>query len=151
VRPPRRLHDTLFAVEREVDDLTQELGRPPSTAEVAARLGVAVEEVVEARGAAGGRRPVSMDAPSVQGWSLGESLGGEDGRLAATDDAVVLAGLLGRLPEREARAVRMRFEWDMTQDDIARELGCSQMQVSRILARALGRLRALAGPDSPPH
>lgn len=144
VRPPRRLHDNFLAVEAVVDDLTQAEGRQPAAVEVAACLGLPVGEVVAAESAGRGRQTLSLDAPSADGLSLGDTLGGSDHDFEAAEDAIVLAGLLGRLSDRDAEVVRMRFLRGMTQRDIGLALGCSQMHVSRILGRALDQLRALA-------
>jgi RNA polymerase sigma-B factor len=147
IRPPRRVHDLYLVVERTVDDLAQELGRQPTMEEVAESLGVSVEDVIEAMEAAGGRRLPSIESLTGEGGHMADSVACHDPRLAHVERHMALAALVGHLPERDKQVLRMRFERDMTQLEIARELGRSQMQVSRALARCLDRLRALAGAD----
>jgi RNA polymerase sigma-B factor len=144
IRPPRRIHDFYLEVEGAVDELTQSLGHPPTVNEVAAHLGAPVEDVLEAGEAAAVRRLPSLEAPNADGHALSETIASTDRRLADVERSMIVAGLLGHLSTRDEQVVRMRFERDMTQVEIARELGCSQMQVCRALARSMDRLRALA-------
>jgi RNA polymerase sigma-B factor len=144
IRPPRRVHDFYLEVEGVLDELTQELGHRPTFDEVAEHLGVPVEDVLEAAEAATGRRLPSLEAPNADGHSLSESISVNDRQFSDVERSLVVAGLLRHLSPRDAKVVRMRFEGDMTQAEIAQALGCSQMQVCRALARSLDRLRALA-------
>ena len=144
IRPPRRVHDLYLAVERTVDDLAQELRRRPTVEEVAAALGVDSERVVETMEAATGRKLPSLDVPPAEGPSLVDSIARKDPNLEHVERALALATLLSHLPARDEQVLRMRFEGDMTQLEIARTLGRSQMQVSRTLARGLDRLRSMA-------
>jgi RNA polymerase sigma-B factor len=144
IRPPRRVHDLYLAVERTVDDLAQDLRRKPTVKEVADALGVADESVLEAMEAATGRKLPSLDVPPAEGPALVDSIAREDPQLGHVERSLALATLLCHLPERDEEVLRMRFERDMTQLEIARALGRSQMQVSRTLARGLDRLRAMA-------
>jgi RNA polymerase sigma-B factor len=143
IRPPRRVHDLYLAVERTVDDLAQHLRRRPTVEEVAAELGVTTEQVVEAMEAATGRKLPSLDVPPNEGPSLVDSIACDDPHLDQVERSLALATLLCHLPARDQQVLRMRFEGDMTQLEIARALGRSQMQVSRALARGLGRLRTI--------
>ncbi|MCU1462142.1 MAG: sigH [Acidimicrobiales bacterium] len=147
IRPPRRLHDFYLEVEGSLDELTQQLGHRPTFDEVATHLGVPVEDVLEAAEAATTRRLPSLEAPNADGHSLSESISSTDRQFADVERSIVVAGLLAHLPRRDEQVVRMRFENDMTQIQIADALGCSQMQVCRALARSLDRLRALASPE----
>jgi RNA polymerase sigma-B factor len=147
IRPPRRVHDLYLVVERTVDDLAQEYGRQPTIDEVAACIGVGVEDVLEAMEAAGGRRLPSIETLTGDGGHVSDSVASDDPRLSRVERRMALASLVGHLPEHDKQVLRMRFERDMTQLEIARELGRSQMQVSRALSRCLNRLRALAGTD----
>jgi RNA polymerase sigma-B factor len=148
IRPPRRIHDVYLAVERAVDDLAQELRRRPSVAEVAAEIGMSDEDVVEAMEAASGRQLASIEMPTSRGLRLAEALAGDDRGLADAERSIAVSALLRRLPEPDEQVVRMRFGRDMTQLEIARVLGLSQMQVSRTLARSLERLRRLADTEA---
>jgi RNA polymerase sigma-B factor len=148
IRPPRRVHDLYLAVERAVDDLAQELGRRPTVPELAADLGLTEEDVVEAMEAAGGRQLASIELPTSHGLPLADALSGEDRHLGDVERSLAVSALLGRLPKDDEKVLRMRFGQDMTQLEIARVLGRSQMQVSRTLARSLERLRRLADAEA---
>jgi RNA polymerase sigma-B factor len=147
IRPPRRIHDFYLRVEGTVDELTQVLRHRPTVQEVAQALGVPVEDVLEAVEASTVRRLPSLEAPNGDGHSLSESVASRDRGLADIERSMAVAALLEHLPPRDEQVVRMRFERDMTQTEIANALGCSQMQVCRALARSLDRLRALAGAE----
>jgi RNA polymerase sigma-B factor len=75
-----------------------------------------------------------------------ESLGGEDRKLTGADHALALKGWVAELPQRQREILRLRFEEDLTQREIADRIGISQMHVSRLLRRSLERLRLMAGP-----
>ncbi|HWT23660.1 MAG TPA: SigB/SigF/SigG family RNA polymerase sigma factor [Solirubrobacteraceae bacterium] len=144
VRPPRDLQERVVRIERDRDQLTNQLGRAPTAAELAERLGCTLEEVVEAAEAAHARRGDSLDAPAVEredADTLGERLGIEDPGFEAAEASAMASHLLAALPERDRLAVILRFRDDLTQAEIGRRLGCSQMHVSRILRSALTRLR----------
>ena len=152
VKPPRDLRDRAVRLERERERLTTELGRSPTAGELAARARCDVEEVLEALEATQARRGDSLDrqiAPSTaddEGATLGELLGGEDPGYDRADDGATLERLLDRLPPRQRLAIMLRFRKDLTQAEIGERLGCSQMQVSRLLRRALVELQAAAAP-----
>jgi RNA polymerase sigma-B factor len=145
IRVPRRVHDLYLEVERGVDDLAQTLGRQPAIAELADNLGLSKHDVAEAMEAASRRQLSSLEAPTRHGFPLSTALAGDDRSLADVERSVAVSALIGRLPEAEAQVVRLRFEQDMTQLEIARVMGRSQIQVSRTLARGLDHLRRLAG------
>lgn len=143
VRPPRTLHDRYLRVRSAVDGMTQELGRSPTLEEIAVRAGVAVEEVVEAGEVGAAWRQDSLDermGPDDWPEARRADLDG-DGSLEAVERRADLAPLLSRLSPRARVVVHLRFVEDMTQSQIAAHLGVSQMQISRILAQSLGRLR----------
>ena len=135
--------------QRISDDLSAELGRPPRIDELAARLGVPPEAAREAVGAVVARDARSLDAPS-EGPSDGgrqfapDSPWTEDEGLGRALDRTVLRSALQQLSDEERLTVGLRFVADFTQTEIARCVGISQMQVSRVLRRALDRLEALA-------
>jgi RNA polymerase sigma-B factor len=155
VRTPRRVKERYLEIRAARELLTQRLRRMPTVADLAAHLGYDETEVLNALQAVGGRRPVSLDAPLARIAGSEETLGS---RLGSCDDSYEwveyresLRPLLVALPGREARVVTMRFFENMTQTQIAVDLGCSQMHVSRLLRRALARLRhgLLDGPPAP--
>jgi len=141
-RVPRRLKDLGVALGRVVGPLSQELGRAPRPSELAAHLGVAVEEVIEAFGAQASRQAGALDAVDPQtGVPLVERLGELDAGLEQVEYRHALRPLLDALPERERMIVMMRFFGEMTQTQIAERIGVSQMHVSRLLSRTLSQLR----------
>jgi RNA polymerase sigma-B factor len=137
----RGLQELTAEVTRHVTDLTQELGRSPSVTELSVRSGRSQEEVLEALGVAAAYSADSLDAPYGEERTLGDSLGGEDPALAGIELHESLGPALDALPERERRIIQLRFYGNLTQSQIAAQLGISQMHVSRLLARTLGRLR----------
>jgi RNA polymerase sigma-B factor len=156
VRLPRGLQELTMSVDAATTQLTEELGRMPTAAELADRLDVSVEDVLEAIEASHARRTLSLDAPrradgddpvaAVESLPTSE-LGYE--RIEAD-----LAAEAADLDEREWRVLRMRFSDELTQSEIAAELGVSQMQISRISRRALWKLLAAVrgeeAADGPP-
>ncbi len=147
MRVPRGIKDLSVLIGRVSDPLSQELGRAPRPSELAARLGVGVEEIVEALDAKDNYQAGALDAVDPQtGVPLVARLGGLDGELEQLEDRHTLRPLLAKLPERERTIVVLRFFGEMTQTQIAQQIGVSQMHVSRLLARSLKQLRAqLAG------
>ena len=147
IRPPRRVHDLYLRAQRTLDELTQELGRSPTMEELADDLGVSVEAVLEAVEAGGLRHLPSLDAPASideDDSELSRRIGREDEDLGLADGRAMLPALLRRLPRREQELVRLRFLEGLSQSEIARQLGVSQMQVSRLLGRTLSQLRTWA-------
>jgi RNA polymerase sigma-B factor len=143
MRVPRRLKDLSVAIGRVGGPLAQELGRSPRPSELAARLGVGVEEVIEALDAQANHYAGALDAVDAQtGIPFIERLGGLDGELGQVEYRHTLRPLLDALPERERMIVMLRFFGEMTQTQIAERLGISQMHVSRLLSRTLKQLRA---------
>ena len=144
IRLPRRVHDMYLNVQHAVDDLSQETGQSPTVLEVADRVGASQEAVLEAMEAGGLRRSASLEAQLTPDdpRSLVNLVGDEDRRFDDIDRGLTLAGVVRRLPEVEQEIVRMRFAEGLTQQEIAKRIGLSQMQVSRLLARSLERLRA---------
>ena len=144
VRLPRRVHDRYLNVQHAIDDLAQELHRSPTLPEIAERVGAPVESVVEAIEAGGLRRYASIDArvsPDDE-RSQASSLGEVDPDLVSVERNLTLAAVVQRLPEVEQEIVRLRFVEGLTQLEIAERVGRSQMQISRLLARTLDRLRS---------
>ena len=149
VHVPRRMQELSAAIRVAEVNLSQDLGRPPTVDEIAAKLETTTEEVVDALDAAQAYNTASLDVPVAmsdgEGATLGELLGEEDPALGMVVDREALRPLLADLDEREKRILLMRFFRNMTQSQIGAELGVSQMQVSRLLTQILGRLREAVG------
>jgi len=128
-----------------------ETGRAPTVQEIAQYLELPTEEVLEGMHTAAARDPVSLDAPiSVDNGdslvSRSEAIGEFDCRLGLADDRVSVRAAAARLPKMEREVLYLRFGADLTQTEIAERVGVSQMQVSRLLRRSLGRMQEqLAG------
>jgi RNA polymerase sigma-B factor len=147
VRPPRRIQELRGHVQSASQDLAQELGRAPTTVEVAARLNVDVREVLETLTATEGYHSLSLDSPAPDGAgtaTLADVVGGPDSTLDYVIDIEAVRPLLARLSKRDRHIVALRFFRGCTQQEIADEIGVTQMQVSRLLTQALTRLRAEA-------
>jgi RNA polymerase sigma-B factor len=146
VRVPRSVQELKQRLDREVGQMTATLGRSPTPIELADRTETTVEQVMEALAAASAHYPESLDRPANEdGDPLMDRLGGdEDPGFARAEDAVFLDSLLDRLDERQRAILRLRFEHDLTQAEIGRRLGISQMHVSRLARQAIGTLQANA-------
>jgi RNA polymerase sigma-B factor len=148
---PRLLQDRALRAQRVRDELTAELGRGPRIEELAERLGVSVESALEAVEAAAARDAHSLDAPPEHprgqrpASSLAETSRGEGDDLARALDRAALRSALAVLSDEERRAIGLRFLGDLTQSEIANRIGISQMQVSRVLRRALDRMYDVDG------
>jgi RNA polymerase sigma-B factor len=147
VRVPRHVQELAQCCRAATDELTGRLGRTPSAAEVAERCGTTTEKVLEARAAMHAHFAVSLSRP----WQEEDEDGGErpaaalrceEPGFARVDAAHDLARLLDRLPPREQRVLRLRFQAELTQREIAACCGLSQMQVSRLIAASLADLAA---------
>ena len=149
VRPPRRVQELRWKVSQQVADLEQELGHPPSAAEVKEALAISDEEYTEAVHAAGSFQATSLDQPATADslTTLGSLIPAEDVDTGASEARVILSPVVRRLPERDRRLLQLRFFEDMTQAEIGRDLGVTQMQVSRHLHRILDNLREELGDD----
>jgi RNA polymerase sigma-B factor len=145
MRVPRSLQEDYLNVMRAVDELTAERSDSPSMEALAERCRMSVERVVEAMELRMGQRALSIDMPATPGADEPViELGQEDVGFRQLENRELLVHLLSRLPDRDRRIVELRFIDEMTQSDIAAEIGVSQMCVSRVLARTLGRLRLWA-------
>ncbi|WP_034261443.1 SigB/SigF/SigG family RNA polymerase sigma factor [Actinospica robiniae] len=144
VHVARGLRELAVGLHAAADELTGELGRQPTVAELAVRLGVEREEVVEALDASAAYSADSLDSPvgpEPGASELGDLVGQADPGFEAVVDRQVLKEQVAALPERDKRILLMRFFRGNTLAQIGAELGISQMQVSRLLARILARLR----------
>ncbi|MET9666554.1 SigB/SigF/SigG family RNA polymerase sigma factor [Streptomyces sp. NPDC006475] len=154
VRVPRRLQELRIDLAKAVDVMEQDLGRRPTTAELAERLDVTEEEIVEGERASNGYVARSLDVPANEDdgtvGTLTRSLGCEDRSYDIVDSLESLKPLIAALDERDRLVLSLRFGDELTQSEIGDRLGLSQMHVSRLLARILAALRAGLLSDEPP-
>lgn len=143
VHVPRALQERTLAVRTAVDALSTELGRAPTPAEVGERIGASGDEVIEALEGNRLAEAESLDASANEdGFEYHELIGGDDPSFAAVEDQLSVAPAIRELPDRERMVLGLRYFGELTQAEIARSLGMSQMQVSRVLRRTLRELRA---------
>lgn len=143
---PRPIKELGVRLTRVVDAKTLELGRAPTVAELAEATGASEEDVIDALECTSAYSTRSLDTPfEGSEETLAETLGTTDEGFALVDDTSVITQGLGVLDERSRRIVEMRFFEEMTQSQIAAELGISQMHVSRLLRRALEDMRGQLG------
>jgi RNA polymerase sigma-B factor len=150
----RSAQELLLELRKASEELTQQLGRRPEEAELADRLGVSADDMLEARQADLVFSTYSLDAPLSDREDpalLADLLGDDDPGVAHTIDMEALNTHWGELPEREQRILMLRFYGNLTQTEIGDRLGISQMHVSRLMARALAHLRSrlLDSPETP--
>jgi RNA polymerase sigma-B factor len=140
---PRSLKERSLRLCRAADELHQRLGRSPTTLELAEELRMGEEEVLEALAAVTSRQEVSLDQPvgAEAGLPLGELVAAPGAR-EEPEDLLALPGMVAALPELEREVIILRFFQDLDQYEIAARVGCSQMHVSRLQRRALGRMHA---------
>ncbi|HEY1688434.1 MAG TPA: SigB/SigF/SigG family RNA polymerase sigma factor [Solirubrobacteraceae bacterium] len=151
VHVPRGAQERALAVEETNVHLTSRDGRAPNAQQIADHMHLSVEQVLDGLQAGRAYDTLSLDAPRSSGGgeeddlaTVGATLGREDERFELIDADVTLAAAVHHLPQRERRILHLRFVEDMTQNEIADVVGVSQMQVSRLLRRSIGRLRELA-------
>jgi len=152
---PRATKERALEVRDAVESLRSAQGHSPTVNQLAEYLELELEQVLDAMSAMEAYETCSLDAPRPSedgtGGSYAETLGNSDERFELIECDVTLRTALTKMPERERSILRMRYAEDMTQAQIARRIGVSQMQVSRLLRRSLERLRLLAGPPSEPR
>ena len=142
---PRGVKERALEISRATEHLTAELDRPPTVRELAAHLEIDEEEALEGLRALEAARTVSLDVPV--GGEEGDApatidtVGNRDPGLESVESRVALQRAMGSLEERERTCIKLRFGADLTQEEIASMVGVSQVHVSRILRRALDRLR----------
>ncbi|WP_411082526.1 RNA polymerase sigma factor SigF [Streptomyces sp. cmx-18-6] len=144
VRVPRRLQELRLDLAKAGDELSQQLDRAPTVAELAERLGITPDEVVEGMSASNAYTASSLDAKPEDDDSegaLADRLGYEDHGLEGIEYMESLKPLIAALPSRDRMILSLRFVSNMTQSEIGEELGISQMHVSRLLSRTLIKLR----------
>ena len=145
LRVPRRLQENYLLTARVADDLHQELGRPPTVAELSQTSGLDIEETIEALELRAAHRVPSIEglnrnADADMVWEPGEV----DVSYEVADDRDLLSRLVGQLPPADRELLHLRFGEQLSQSEIAGRIGVSQMHVSRRLTRTLEKLRTLA-------
>lgn len=151
VHVPRGAQEQALKVQEAQERLTTKTGRPPTVHDLALYLELEVEDVLDALETAAAHHSASLDAPREdrddESGSLVDVFGEEDRRYELIEETTTISAAAKELTPRERRVLALRFAGDMTQTQIAEEIGVSQMQVSRILRRALGQLRELTQAD----
>lgn len=151
VHLPRGMQEQVLVLGKVVEGLSADLGTSPTPEQISVAMGLEVEEVIEVMMAAGASDVLSLDAPALdgddEGPAIGDLVADTDSSFELAERRSAVAGALRWLPERERRILFMRFEEDLTQSQIARRLGMSQMHVSRLIRRSLDRLRILVGEE----
>jgi len=145
VRVPRRLQELRLSISSTTWQLSQDLGRSPTVAELATRLEISEDDVLEGLESANAYSTLSLNAPDAgteeAGPAVLDSLGELDEALEGVENRESLRPLLAQLPDREKQILMLRFFGNLTQSQIADRIGISQMHVSRLLARTLSQLR----------
>lgn len=145
IRVPRRLQEMRMQITATTAELSQRLGRSPTPRELAEAIGCSLDEVVEGMASANAYSTLSLDAGDDgnddRAPSLVDSLGIEDHNLEHVEIRESLKPLLDALDPRDKKILLLRFFKNMTQSQIAEEIGISQMHVSRLLTRTLAQLR----------
>jgi RNA polymerase sigma-B factor len=153
MRVPRPLQERVLAVTKCIDGLVSKEGRSPTPHRIAQELELDLEEVLEALEAGAAYSATSLEAPAGRlddgERTVADTIGFTDDRLTLAEEVADLRELGTVLDERDRTVLYLRFMRDLTQTEIAQEIGCSQMQVSRILRRALARLNEKANRTSP--
>jgi RNA polymerase sigma-B factor len=158
VHVSQRMRQQVLEVTRAADELRGYLGRSPTAEETAAATGLTVVDVAEAAEAASAYEAASLDQPADRGEGAHRTAANghspaaafEDERFELVEYEAMIRPALGALPGRERLILRLRFDRDMTQGEIAQALGMSQMHVSRLLRRSLGKLRQVASAHAVP-
>ena len=153
VRPPRRIQELQPRITRASEELGDKLGRAPRVSELVAHLGEREDDVIEALAAYGSFAPISLDTPTRdetgQGPTLGELQRDDSAAYEVVEARVTVHPALASLSPRDQHVLVRRFYDGWTQREIGHEIGVSQMQVSRLLSRALERLREHIGDLAP--
>lgn len=151
IRVPRRLQELRLDISTANNMLTSALGRSPTVSDVAAHLHISEEEVLEGLDGARAYRTTSLSTPVGDDGDreLADTLGAEDHGFELAELHIVLVPAMATLNEREQRILSLRFHGNRSQTEIAEQIGVSQMHVSRLLHRALDKLRVQLADDAP--
>ena len=147
VHVPRGMQERIMQVNATVEALSRRLGRSPTPAEVGVEINMPPEDVLEAIEASVAYEATSLDAPrssDAESDSYADSIGADDEAYEQIEYLQTIAPTMRALPDRDRLVLKLRFEDDLTQSEIADRIGVSQMHVSRLIRRALGRLRTVA-------
>jgi RNA polymerase sigma-B factor len=148
VHVPRGMQERVMTVNQAISRLSRTLGRSPSAGEIAAEIGEDTEVVLEALEAAIAYDAVSLDTPRTSeeedGDTYADTVGVIDERFELVEYQSAIGPTMNALPARDRLVLKLRFEEDLTQLEIAQRIGVSQMHVSRLIRRALKRLRTVA-------
>jgi RNA polymerase sigma-B factor len=153
VRVPRDLQELSLKVDRAVVAMSKDLQRAPTVPELAEKLCVSEEQILEAMEASGAYRAASLSAPrggDEHGDTIADTVGTEEHGYNLAEDRATLDRLLQTVTPREREVLRLRFEEDLTQAEIGERIGVSQMQVSRLIRQSVSRLRAAARAEEEP-
>jgi RNA polymerase sigma-B factor len=143
----RGTQERVLAVNNAIEVLSRSLGHSPSPQQVAIKLRMPVEQVLDALEAGAAYNTTSLDKPRSDDEDLGtiaDTIGGVDEHFALVEDRASIARGLRALPDRERRILYLRFAESMTQAEIAQRMDLSQMHVSRLIRRAIDRVRAVS-------
>jgi RNA polymerase sigma-B factor len=155
VHVPRGAQERALKVRDAQERILNERGESPTVNQLAEYVELDTEEVLDAMQAIRAYETVSLDAPRPGGddesSSFGDWIGSDDERYELVELGATVASALGELPARDRLVLRLRFVEDLTQTEIAEQIGISQMQVSRLLRRSLEQLRALTGAPAEAH
>jgi RNA polymerase sigma-B factor len=150
IRVPRRLQELRLAISEANSTLTHKLGRPPVVADIATHLGITEEEVIEGLEGARAYNTKSLSTPvgADGNAELGDTLSDDGNDYDNVDLRATLGPALALLDDRERKIVTLRFWGNLTQSQIAEQIGISQMHVSRLLTKALVKLRGEIDVDA---
>ena len=137
VHVPRNLQDRALGVRATTAAMSARLGRRPTPRELAERLSLSEEEIVEALAAMAAQRPESLEGGDDEAGAIGERVGYHEDGYDRAEQRLVLDGLLRHVTRCEREVLRLRYEEELTQREIGARTGISQMQVSRMLRRSL--------------
>jgi RNA polymerase sigma-B factor len=144
VRVPRELQERSLRLDRERERLTAQQGRAPTPGELADELDISVDEIMDVLSSDTAHRPVPLERPALDPDEPATTVvATTDHGFELAEDAVCVQSLLARLTAQERVIVLLRFHGDLLQREIAELVGISQMQVSRILGRAIAQLQEL--------
>ncbi|MEA2138777.1 MAG: polymerase sigma-B factor, partial [Solirubrobacteraceae bacterium] len=141
MRVPRGMQELQIELAKARDELTTTLGRSPTVQELAEKVEQPFEEVLITIQSQEARRTRSLDEPTGEDVTLADSIGHRDPEISRAEMRVLLDGAFEVLSDRDREVLRLRFSEDLTQTEISRLVGVSQMQVSRIIRGALRALR----------
>jgi RNA polymerase sigma-B factor len=153
IRVPRRLQELRMQIGSASAELTQALGRSPTPRELAEKIGCSVDDILEGLESSNAYSTLSLDASDDSddgAATMLDAIGVDDENLEHVEIRESIKPLLDRLGAREKRILLLRFFKNMTQSQIAEEIGVSQMHVSRLLSRTLEQLRSSLEEEPPP-